>query len=256
MNLLHAEAISLQRSGRLLLDQVNIDLQAGELVGLIGPNGAGKSTLLRILAGLQAPNQGQVHLRGLALQRMPARERSRQLAWLAQSGQIHWPLLVERLVALGRLPHLAGWQQPGAEDAAAVEYALQQTDTLHLRARDATTLSGGERTRVLLARALAAQPDILLADEPVAALDPGHQLQTMELLREFARGQRGCIVVLHELSLAARYCDRLYLLQAGRVADQGAVTQVLSATNLREVYGIECAIGCEGIPWVVPVRRV
>ena len=256
MKLLEATQVSLQRNGRKLLDEVSLHLQAGELLGLIGPNGAGKSTLLQILAGLLPASQGQVYLGGEKLESIPAAQRSCQLAWLEQNGQINWPLTVERLVALGRLPHLSGWQKPAGKDTAAIEHALQATDIEKLRERDASTLSGGERTRVLLARALAAEPEILLADEPVAALDPGHQLQTMELLREFAQGSRGCIVVLHELSLAARYCDRLYLLDKGQVVEHGAVAQVLSAKNLGTVYGVECAIGCGEVPWIVPIRRV
>ncbi len=254
--LLAADAISLSRGGRMLLAGVNLQLQAGELVGLIGPNGAGKSTLLQILAGLQTPDSGTVQLQSKPLRKFSARERSRQIAWLEQNGQVNWPLSVERLVALGRLPHLAGWQRPGQADADAIEQAMQATDITQLRTRDATTLSGGERTRVLMARALAAAPNILLADEPVAALDLGHQLQTMELLRDFAQGERACVVVLHELSLAARYCDRLYMLQAGQLASSGSVAEVLSAENLRKVYAVECAVGCDGVPWIVPVRRV
>jgi len=256
MSLLSATDIRFQRERRTLLDQVSLNLQRGELVGLVGPNGAGKSTLLQILSGLLPHQQGSVLLQDKPLMDYPLRKRSRLIAWVEQQGLINWPLTVERLVSLGRLPHLPGWQRPQASDAAAIERALQASDLQDLRQRDATTLSGGERTRVLMARALAAEPKILLADEPVAALDPGHQLQTMDLLREFAQGEQACIVVLHELSLAARYCDRLYLLHEGRLAASGRVAEVLSPTHLRDVYGVECLVGCEGVPWIVPLRRV
>ncbi|HPQ97621.1 MAG TPA: ABC transporter ATP-binding protein, partial [Thiolinea sp.] len=192
--MLTAEQVSVRKAGHTLLQAVDLQLEPGELIGLIGPNGAGKSTLLRVLAGLQAPSAGRVMLQGRPLNRYRLRERSQCLAWLEQGGVIHWPLPVERLVALGRQPHLPGWQKPSQPDQEAIEAALHATDTWDLRHRDATSLSGGERSRVLMARALAARPDILLADEPVAALDPGHQLQTMDLLRHFAQGQRGCIV--------------------------------------------------------------
>ena len=254
MSLLAAEGISFKRNQQLLLQDIHLNLQAGELVGLIGPNGAGKSSLLKILAGLEKPSSGLVKFQGQILHKLSAQQRSRQLAWLAQGGSIHWPLTVERLVALGRLPHLATWQSASNQDQAAIETAIQQTGIEHLRTRDATTLSGGERTRVLLARALAAEPSVLLADEPIAALDPGYQLQTLELLRSFSQGQRACIVVLHELSLAARYCDRLYLLQTGCIVDTGSVNKVLSAENLKNVYKIECEIGCTSVPWIIPSR--
>ncbi|HPE62441.1 MAG TPA: ABC transporter ATP-binding protein [Thiolinea sp.] len=253
---LQADRVSVEKGGRPLLQAVSLQLQPGELVGLIGPNGAGKSTLLRVLAGLQPPTSGHVTLHDKPLTRYSLRERSRCIAWLEQGGSIHWPIPVARLVALGRQPHLPGWQKPALPDQAAIEAALHATDTWSLRHRDATSLSGGERSRVLMARALAANPDILLADEPVAALDPGHQLQTMDLLRHFARNERGCIVVLHELSLAARYCDRLYLLHRGQLAASGTVAEVLSQHNLQQVYGIECHIGCDGVPWIIPLRRL
>ncbi|WP_298610894.1 ABC transporter ATP-binding protein [uncultured Thiothrix sp.] len=256
MSLLAATGISFKRKDQLLLQDVELELKAGELIGLIGPNGAGKSTLLKILAGLQKPTSGSIQFQTQALNKLSTQERSQKIAWLAQGGTIHWPLMVERLVALGRLPHLAAWQQANQQDQAAIEQAIQQTGIEHLRQRDATTLSGGERTRVLLARALAAEPTVLLADEPIAALDPGYQLQTLELLRNFAQGQRACIVVLHELSLAARYCDRLYLLKSGCIVDKGSVAQVLSAENLRNVYHIECEIGYTHIPWIIPSRSI
>lgn len=256
MSLLVATGISFKRKQQLLLQDVQLELKAGELLGLIGPNGAGKSTLLKILAGLQKPTSGSVQFQAQALQKLSTQERSQKLAWLAQGGMIHWPLTVERLVALGRLPHLAAWQQANAKDQAAIDQAIQQNGIEQLRHRDATTLSGGERTRVLLARALAAEPTVLLADEPIAALDPGYQLQTLELLRQFAQGERACIVVLHELSLAARYCDRLYLLKSGCIVDTGSAATVLSSENLKNVYHIECEIGCTSVPWIIPSRFI
>ncbi|MEZ5479521.1 MAG: ABC transporter ATP-binding protein [Thiolinea sp.] len=132
MPLLSAQTISLHFGSRPILDQVSLDLHAGELVGLVGPNGAGKSTLLQIMAGLLPADQGSVLCKDQPLQHMDHRERSRRIAWLEQYGQINWPLSVQRLVALGRLPHLAGWQQPGPDDAAAIEQALRETDSLHL----------------------------------------------------------------------------------------------------------------------------
>ena len=148
------------------------------------------------------------------------------------------------------------WQRLSAEDNLAIEAAITATDCESLRLQDATTLSGGERTRMLLARALAAQPRVLLADEPVAALDLRHQLQTMTVLREFACDDRACLVVLHDLSLAARYCDRLYLMHEGKVVAEGLPSEVLNAENLKNVYGVEVEFGDGDIPSIVPVREV
>ncbi|MBX2824951.1 MAG: ABC transporter ATP-binding protein [Gammaproteobacteria bacterium] len=254
--LLRAQQITVVRNNRRLLDAVSIDLAAGELVGLIGPNGAGKSTLLNVLAGLIKPEQGEVLVEDLALAEFTPAERGRTLAWMEQSGPIHWPLSVERLITLGRRPHLSAWQRPGPEDSNAINRAIAATDCAKLLKQDATTLSGGERTRVLLARALATEPKILLADEPIAALDLGHQLQTMEVLKQFTEGSRGCLVVLHDLTLAARFCDRLYLLNDGQLAAAGDPWSVLEPENLRQVYGVEILRGEEEGSWVVPVRRI
>ena len=254
--LIHAHNLSFSYAQQTVLDNISLSLQAGQLIGLIGPNGASKSTLLKLLAGLYKPQQGDIQLLGRALSAWPAMERGRVLAWLEQQGAIHWPLSVERLVALGRLPHLTSWQTISAVDEAAIEHTLEATNVLHLRKRSAQTLSGGERSRVLLARALAGQPRVLLADEPIATLDLAHQLQIMQLLRDIAQGEAGVIVVLHDLSLAARYCDQLYLLQQGRVVAQGTPPQVLTEALLRKVYGVECAIQWGYIPSITALYPV
>ena len=254
--ILQANSVRLTRASRHLVDQVSLDVHKGELVGLIGPNGAGKSTLLNLLAGLEACDAGDVRLDGEDITAMGGVRRGRLLAWVAQSGPVNWPLTVERIITLGRRPHMGPWQRLTDDDQRAIEAAIAATDCESLRLQDATTLSGGERTRMLLARALAAQPRLLLADEPVAALDLKHQLQTMTVLREFARDDRACLVVLHDLSLAARYCDRLYLMHEGQVVAEGVPSIVLNAKNLREVYGVEVEFGDGDIPSIVPVREV
>lgn len=254
--LLKAETILVSREKRPILNSISLSVQSGELVGLIGPNGAGKSTLLKVIASLLKPQSGRVLWQGKDLTTLKANERAKAIAWLEQNGAIHWPLTVERLVALGRLPHLAAWQHLSTRDQQVLDTILEQTDLNPLRERDATTLSGGERSRVLLARALASEPQVLLADEPVAALDLGHQIQTMQLLRDFAQGSRAGAVVLHDLALAARYCDRLYLMQQGTIVAQGTAEQVLTPELLEQVYGVQCVLGYVPYPWVVPVRAV
>ena len=256
MSLLQGEGVSLIRSDRKLVNQVSLDLAAGELVGLIGPNGAGKSSLLNLLAGLVACDEGSVQLNNKNIAQIPLQQKSRLLAWVAQSGPVNWPLSVERLVALGRRPHLSAWQRLSAADKIAIDHAIRATDCDAIRTQDATTLSGGERTRMLLARAMAAEPRVLLADEPIAALDLKHQLQTMQLLRKFSTGDNACLVVLHDLSMASRFCDRLYLMHEGVIVADGIPADVLSHENVRTVYGVEVVSGGGDIPYIVPVREL
>jgi len=239
-----------------ILKNVSIRAMPGELVGLIGPNGAGKSTLLSLLAGLATCSAGSISVDGEFIDEFNTAKRAQTIGWLEQIGEIHWPLSVHRLVSLGRYPHLTTWQKFNQADELAVQQALEQTDSAHLQDRDAMTLSGGERARVLMARALAAEPSLLLADEPVSSLDLGHQLQTMDVLRNFASGTRACIVVLHDLSLAARYCDRLYMLDNGELKAEGNAASVLSNNNIRDVYGVDVITGCDVVPWIIPHRLV
>lgn len=238
MRQLQVRNVSLRIDGTRILDTIDLELQAGELLGLIGPNGAGKSSLLRTIAGLTKPIGGSVLLDDANLLEMDAKQRARKLAYLAQEGPVHWPLVVERLIELGRLPHLDGWQRPSALDMDIIDRVMQQTDVARLRGRLFATLSGGEAMRVLLARALAGEPSILLADEPVSALDPAHQLDVMQLLQDHCRTGGAAIVVLHDLALAAHFCDRLQLLDSGRTVAVGDPVTVLSAENLRDIYGI------------------
>lgn len=238
MKLLQASGISLAIGGASILHDVALELQTGELLGLIGPNGAGKTTLLRTMAGLTKPASGAVRLDDSNLLKIEPRQRARRISYLAQGVQVHWPLMVERLIELGRLPHLDGWRQPSTKDMEVINRVMQQTDVERLRGRIFDTLSGGEAMRVLLARALAGEPDILLADEPVAALDPSHQLAVMQLLQDHCRSGGAAIVVLHDLALAAHFCDRLQLLDCGRTVAVGDPATVLSEANLRDVYGI------------------
>jgi ABC-type cobalamin/Fe3+-siderophores transport system ATPase subunit len=263
MSLLVAADISVMIDARTILDRIGVTIRRGELVGLIGPNGAGKTTLLRVLANLLKANAGTVALDAVNLAHIPPARLARRLAYLAQGAPAHWPLRVDKVVALGRLPHLAWWQQPGADDRAIIAHAMRMAEVEHLRERVVTTLSGGERMRVLLARIFASQPELILADEPVAALDPYHQLQVMELLRAHAhrvdadRPQGAVLAVLHDLNLAARFCDRLILLAGGRLICAGSVREVLSQRHLHSVYGIEALSFEHGEQFtVIPWQRI
>ena len=235
------------------LAAVDAVFEPGTLTGVIGPNGAGKSTLARAALGLLR-HSGSITIDGVEAAALRPRDRARAIAWLPQGQSLHWPLSVERLVALGRLPHLAPLQRIGPADRAAIDAAMVEADVAHLRARTVTELSGGERARAMLARALATGAGALIADEPLAALDPAHQLATMALLRSRAAAGSTVIAMLHDLTLAARHCDRLILLDRGRVAAAGVPDTVLTDANLAAVYGVRAWRGdADGAPLIVPL---
>ncbi|RDE05641.1 ABC transporter ATP-binding protein [Sphingomonas aracearum] len=224
------------------------------LVGVLGPNGAGKSTLVRALLGL-VPHAGEVRLDETPIARLTRAEIARRVAYLPQGQTLHWPLTVERLVALGRLPHLAPFSRLDEADRTAIEHAMARTEVTALRHRTATELSGGERARVLLARALAVEAPALIADEPLSSLDPAHALHGMELLRAEADAGRLVLAVLHDLTLAARFCDRLLVLHDGALVADGAPGDVLSAELLARVYGVRAFIA-DDPPLRVPLARI
>ncbi len=244
MSLLSGHGIDYLIDSIQILEEIDIRVEAGELVGLIGPNGAGKSSLLRLLTGVEACTRGEVCFDEQPLGLMSDTLRSQRMGYLVQGAMAYWPFSVEQVVELGRVPYQKWWQQATGDDQKIVEEAMTKTETLAYRNRIVTTLSGGEQTLVMLARIFATQPDLIFADEPVAALDPYHQLHVMEILRDHATATRAAIVVLHDLSLAARFCDRLYLLNHGKLHSSGSVSEVLTRENIGEVYGVDSHIEC------------
>ena len=257
MTLLKADNVFFKAGEIEILRGVGLSVEPGEMVGLIGPNGAGKSTLLKTLCGIQQPSAGVVRLEGRLLSELGREELARNVAYLQQAARVEWPLSVQRIVELGRIPYQNFWAGQSKEDEAIVERAMEVAEVTAYRNRQVTTLSGGEQTLVMLARIFAGEPKLILADEPVAALDPYHQLHVMELLREHAQGDNGVVVILHDLSLAARFCDRLVLLNHGTLYTEGEPSSVLSNEYLSDVYGVEADLHAhpEGMS-VVPVKRV
>jgi iron complex transport system ATP-binding protein len=228
---------------QLVLSEVDLALHSGELVGLIGPNGAGKTTLLRALARLLPARSGQVLLDGHNIWRLSPRQTARRIGRVPQSANVAWPYRVEHVVRMGRYPHL-NWLAPfSPRDAVAVRNALSRLQLLPLRDRPLSSLSGGEQQRVLIARALAQEPNVLLLDEPIANLDINHQLQVLALVRTLVWEQRlAVLLAIHDLELAARYCDRLILLDQGRVAAIGQPTEVLQDHTLRTTFRVEAQL--------------
>jgi iron complex transport system ATP-binding protein len=256
MTRLVAENVSLPLNGRRVLERVSLAVEGGTLTGLVGPNGAGKTTLMRVLAGLLRPDEGTVTLDGKALAQLNRSALARHIAYMPQDAVLAWPVPVRDVVMLGRLPFRRPFAALTAADRQAIERALTAADVTSLALRRVTTLSAGERTRVLFARALASETPVLLADEPVAALDPYHQLQTMELLRAAAARRVAVLAVLHDLSLAARFCDRLVLLADGAVRAEGAAESVARDPALAKAFAVEALVGAhEGKPYVLPWRR-
>jgi len=231
-----AQGVSVRLSGRVVLKDISLALSPGHLVALVGPNGAGKTTLLRALAGL-VPSEGAIQVGGDALSSLTLRERARR--YLPQGHIVHWPLPARDIVALGRYPH--GATDPArltAKDSEAVLRAMQATDVVEFGARRVTELSGGERSRVALARVLAVEAPVILADEPTASLDPRHQIDVMKNLRQAADGSALVIVVTHDLGLAARFADTILVLSEGRLVSQGAPAEALSERVMAEVFRI------------------
>ena len=247
MTRLILERVQVRHGRSTLVDEVSATVgegqaqSQGELFGLIGPNGAGKSSLLRAIAQL-LPYQGTIHLDGVALGSLTPRQRATRLAYLAQGDHAVWPLTVRDFVALGRFPHRARWRGTASDDDA-VSGAIRHMGLKTLQHRRLDQLSGGERARARLARALAVEAPLLLADEPVASLDPFHQLSVMELLRAQCELGRTVVVVLHDLTLASRFCDRVLLLEHGRTVACGTTRKVLTAANLQRVYQVQAMLG-------------
>ena len=259
MTELAATSLVIRRGGRAIVQNTTLCAQSGELVALIGANGAGKSTLLASLAGLLAPDSGSILIDGRAIRIFSRVELARRRAYLPQNPRCEWPISVERLIALGLTPTLPvfGGLPPAFETR--ITEMLTQWDLLPQREQAATTLSGGELARAMLARALVGDPAILVADEPITGLDPRHALDTLARLRALARTGKLVIISIHDLTLAARYATRLVVIDRGRIVTEGRPSEILTPSLLRNVFEVEGNItGADGgiaVDYVAPLNR-
>ncbi len=250
---LELDQISVSLGGRRILNDITLKAHAGEFIGLIGPNGAGKSTLLKAAAGLAALDKGARRLDGIDMETLSPIRRARKLSYLPQARPLYWSMPARAIVALGRF----AWGNPLTEDARdhiAVDQALTLCGASHLAERSASELSGGELARIHLARALAGQTPLLLADEPAAALDPAHQLSVMQLLRAMAEDGKTVIAALHDLALAARYCTRIVVLHEGCIAADDAPASALTDNILQHVFKVKATISPAGAVAIHPLQ--
>ncbi len=253
---LAATEVSLSLGGVRVLKSVSFAARPGQVAGLIGPNGAGKSTLLRVLAGLVRPDFGSVSLGDTELSTFNPRERAKRISYMPQHDAVH-PFTALETVLMGRYTHLGRFELEGRSDRQIAREAMARTETVGFENRQLDRVSGGERQRVILARALAQQASILLLDEPSASLDLRHRLSMMETVKDEAYDRGVAVVVaLHDVSLAGRYCDRLALMTNGSIVHEGEPATVLTADNLRTVFGVETEVrfdestGCPQV-WLI-----
>jgi iron complex transport system ATP-binding protein len=238
--LLTAQGVSYRRDGHMILSEAHLSVQPGELVGLIGPNGAGKTTLLKVIGGLWSGAKGEITLLDRPLARYSARDVARIIAQVPQITALDFPFSVRQVVLMGRNPHLGRFELETERDRRIAEQAMRRTKTLDLAERLIGTLSGGERQRVLIARALTQEARVLLLDEPTANLDIQHQIGILELVQGLIREDGlGAVAAVHDLELAARFCDRLVLMDRGAVLAEGTPEDVLSPDILRRAYAVD-----------------
>ncbi|HEY0260072.1 MAG TPA: ATP-binding cassette domain-containing protein [Lacisediminihabitans sp.] len=239
---LDATRIDVRIDGRLIVDGVDCTVEPGTFSAMIGPNGAGKSSLLRVLATVERPHAGAVSFAGRDLFALPRRTRARLVTFVEQDSSTDLSLRVRDVVALGRIPHQGMFGESSAEDRRIVDAALASAGAAALADRDYTGLSGGERQHVLLAKALAQQPELLLLDEPSNHLDIAAQLALLDLLKGLAAEGVTVLAALHDLNLASAYCDHVVVLRGGRVFAAGPTSEVLTAELIREVYGVRASV--------------
>lgn len=251
-----ARSLSFSVDAVKLLDRVDVSAESGQFVGLIGPNGAGKSTLLRAVSNVLSYQEGSVSLHGADLTTLPAREVAELLALVPQIAPYTQGFTAFELVLMGRYPHLGRFQVEGQSDDRIARNAMRLTETDQFETRTIETLSGGERQRVFLARAVAQQPQVLLLDEPTSNLDVLHQLKILTLVRQLVDDGLTAIAAIHDLNLAARFCDRLVLISGGRVVADGPAEDVLTPELIESAFGVESAIYREPVTGALAISLI
>lgn len=241
--MIEIDNLELGFAGTDVLTGVSLTVDQGEMLGLVGPNGAGKTTLLRTINGYLHPDGGTVRLAGDPVQSLSADAIGRRVATVPQEGTFAFEFPVRDIVAMGRTPHQSRFSTMTHEDRAKVQQALDRTETADLADRQVSELSGGQRQRVLLARALAQSTPALLLDEPTANLDINHQVQTLSLVSQLTSDGKTIVAAIHDLELAARFCDRVALLTDGQIGAVGPPADVLTPERLEDAFGIETAVG-------------
>jgi iron complex transport system ATP-binding protein len=227
----------------IVLDNIELTINPGSFLSIIGPNGSGKSTLLKNITKLVLPNKGKVLLDEKDIITLKPKQIAKKIAVVPQDTTVDFSFTVHETVLMGRIPYLGRFENEGARDLALARWAMETTNTWHLKDREITEISGGERQRVIVARALAQEPNIILLDEPTAHLDIHHQMELLELLQSLNKTSGLTVVaVLHDLNLAAQFSEKILLMKDGKIFSQGAPEDVLTPENIREVYGMEVAI--------------
>ena len=237
MSIIKLDRIGFRYNAHWVLKNVSCDIRKGEFLGIIGPNGSGKTTLLKVIDGILKPQEGDVWINGVSGSSLRRDHLAKTIAVVAQDSQMIFPFSVHEIVLMGRAPHLNKWRFEGKTDFRIARKAMEMTDTLALANRSMSALSGGERQRVLIARALAQQPQILLLDEPTTFLDIKHQIDFFDLIKTLnENSELTVIAITHDINLASLYCDRIVLLQNGYIHCMGNPEEVITEKNIKEVY--------------------
>ncbi|AZR74577.1 hypothetical protein BBF96_15070 [Anoxybacter fermentans] len=249
--------LSFGYNSNLIIKNINLEIKSGEFVGIIGPNGSGKSTLLKLLSGVLVPENGKIYLNGKPLDQIRIKDLARQMAVVPQNTEVLYDFSAYEIVAMGRYPHQGRWNRESIQDYRVIRKVMKQTGTWKLRNQSIKSLSGGERQRVIIARALAQEPQIILLDEPTSSLDINYQIEIFDLLQELNRSGKTIIVVSHDLNLASQYCDHLLLISKGQIYASGTPDEVITVKNIRDVYNTEVIISRKysGRPYVTLVSK-
>ena len=257
--ILQTDHVGFSYNGERVLHNVTFDVQPREFVGLIGPNGSGKSTMLKLIDGILSPQEGTIHIHGVPVRQMARDALARIIAVVPQESPMIFPFTVQEVILMGRAPHLGKWRFEGEKDFAVVHRAMEMTETLYLAGRSMNRLSGGERQRVLIARALAQEPQLMLLDEPTAFLDIRHQVEFFNLIKLLNTDQGLTVLaVTHDINLASLYCNRIILLKEGRIEANGRPGEVITEDHIQSVYKTPVTVDrhpMTGLPRVTPRRE-